>query len=317
VLRRHLPFGASLQRGETERELYFLNSIFLVSNKNFYPMKKLHILFVLLAVFCSACEEIAPVVTGSMGNMPPPNVDDQERQVLIEEFTGVKCVNCPAGSAAIEDLLAVHGHRLVAVSIHESQNFSVPLPQSNDDYRTPEGTAIYNYLGPPEGFPSAVVDRKQFSGEPSLQVGAGKWAGYIGQQLALPPKVKIAVEKEYDATTRLLKADITLLVQETITDPDVRLSVMITESGIVDAQETPDGLVEDYVHKHMLRDMMTNYDGEPITESLAANAVISKSFQMNLPDKWVAEKCKIVAFVSLASPTKEVLQAIEAEIVDP
>ncbi len=280
-------------------------------------MKKIYFLVILIAAFMSACEEIPPVVTGSMGTMPPPNVDDQERQVLIEEFTGVKCVNCPAGSATIEDLLTIHGHRLVAVSIHESQNFSVPLPQSDDDYRTTEGTAIYNYLGPPEGFPSAVVDRKQFSGELGLQVGSGKWAGYIGQQLAVPPKVKIAIEKEYDATTRLLKAEITLLVQETITDPDVRLSVMITESGIVDAQDTPGGIVEDYVHKHMLRDMMTNYDGEPITETLAADAVISKSFELTLPDKWVAENCKIIAFVSLAGTTKEVLQANEAEVVDP
>ncbi|MCB0521470.1 MAG: Omp28 family outer membrane lipoprotein [Lewinellaceae bacterium] len=280
-------------------------------------MKKFILPILLVVSIFSACDEIPPVVTGSMGIMEPPDVEDQQRQVLIEEFTGVRCVNCPAGSAAIEDLLNAHGPRLVAVSIHESQNFSVPLPQNDEDFRTPEGTAIYNFVGPPEGFPSAVVDRKKFPGETGLQVGSPKWAGYIAQELAIPPKVKIAIEKEYDSSTRNLKATITLLVQENITDPDVRLSVMITESGIVDAQETPNGLEENYTHKHMLRGMMTNYDGSPVTVTLTAGTTVSKSFNMDLSDKWVAENCKIVAFVNLAGATKEVLQVNEAYVIDP
>ena len=81
-------------------------------------MKK-HILLLAAAIFAlTACDEVPPKVTGSMGGgVIESPVEDQLRQVIIEEFTGVRCVNCPAGSSAIQDLLAIHGERLVAVSM--------------------------------------------------------------------------------------------------------------------------------------------------------------------------------------------------------
>src|ERR1700741_1300369 len=91
----------------------------------------------------------------------PPELGD--RKVLIEEFTGVRCVNCPDGSAEIENLLSLYGGNLVAVSIH-SGFFSDPYPDNLYDFRTPEGDQLLNYLGQPLGYPTAVIDRKLFNG---------------------------------------------------------------------------------------------------------------------------------------------------------
>lgn len=276
-------------------------------------------IFYFLAIFLfSACEEIAPVVTGSTGQVDPgPDLGNQKRQVLIEEFTGVKCVNCPAGSQEIEVLLSIHQSRLIAVSIHAGE-FAPPYQSSNYDFRTSEGEQILSYLGEPFGYPTAVINRQLFDGQFDLQLGKGEWAGYIQQEMDVDPKVRIGLEPDFNAASRNLELKVTLLVDETITEPDVRLSIMITESDIQDLQLTP-GSSEpkaDYIHKHVLRDMMSKYDGEPLTETLTEGAEITKTFNFTLPDTWKEENCEVIAFVSLAGATKDVLQAHKVHVIE-
>lgn len=264
----------------------------------------------------AACSEIAPTVTGAMGNTGPgPDLTNQRRQVLIEEFTGVRCVNCPAGSAAIEDLLAVYGPQLVAVSIHAGE-FAPPYSDSKYDFRTPEGDQLLSYLGEPFGYPTAVINRRLFDGEFDLQLGQSQWAGYIQQELQDSPKVKINIAKSFQPVSRQLNVDITLLAVEDISAPDLRLSIMLTESGIHDMQLTPAGKQADYEHKHVLRDMLTPYDGSPVTTPLSAGQQRTFSFSMTLPQEWNENKCEIVAFVSLASDRKDVLQAHKTPVVN-
>jgi hypothetical protein len=279
-------------------------------------MKK-HFLFLFAAAMLfSACDEVSPIVTGSMGdNTGGGPVEDQLRQVLIEEFTGVRCVQCPGGAIAIEELLGIHAEQLVAVSIHAG-DFSFPYNDSQYDFRTNEGNQIINYLEKPAGYPSAVVNRKKFEGQFNLQLNQGDWAGSIASELAVAPKVRINIEPDYDPASRQLIANVALFVDEAITDPDVHLSIMITESGIVDKQITPAGINTAYVHKHALRGMLTNWDGDPITESLTPGAEIEKQYTFTLPEAWVPENCEIVAFVSLAGTTKDVLQAHQVHLVE-
>ncbi len=280
-------------------------------------MKQVLFSLVIGAFLLSACEEVPPVINPIMGGNPDDSssVENQQRQVLIEEFTGVRCVNCPAGTQAIQSLLGIHGERLVAVSIHAGF-FSPPYTQSLYDFRTPQGNSILSYVGEPLGFPTAVVNRKLFSGEQDLQLGQSQWAGFISEELAVAPSVKIAITPEFNDVTRVLKADIDLFIEENITESDVRLSVLITENGIVDYQLTPEGLKADYVHLHVLRGMMTNYDGNPLTEPLVDGAEISRSYTLTLPDGWVADNCHVVAFVHLGGGSKEVLQAHEVGITE-
>lgn len=281
-------------------------------------MKK-HILLLAAAIFfLSACDEIEPTVTGSMGGeVIESPVEDQLRQVIIEEFTGVRCVQCPAGSAFIQDLLAQHGERLIAVSIHAG-SFSFPYSDSQFDFRTEEGNQLISYLNEPFGYPSASVNRKLFPGQFDLQLGQGDWAGYIASELAIAPKLRINIEPDFNAANRELTAKVTLFVDEAITDPDVRLSLMITESNIADLQLTPASSTPqvDYKHKHALRGMLTNYDGQPITESLSAGAKIEKTFSFTMPAEWKEDECEIVAIVSLNGASKEVLQAHQVHVVE-
>lgn len=278
--------------------------------------RHLFILFIGAALLSASCYEIPPVINPYDGEPVDTsiNIEDQERQVLIEEFTGVRCVQCPAGSAEIETLLAIHGERLVAVSIHAG-DFSPPFPQSLFDFRTPEGDGLINLLGPPISYPSAVVDRRLFEGENDLILGRNDWAGFIEQEKAVPPRVKIGLKATFNETNRNLDLEVKLYPQELISDPDVRISVMLTESKITDYQDTPNGKIADYLHKHVLRDMLTSYLGDVISETLAPGAVVTKNYSFTVPSGWKEEDMKAVAFVHLEGAVKDVLQAAETSVV--
>lgn len=267
----------------------------------------------------SGCTEIPPVVNPIMeqGECPTAaasTVASQQRNVLIEEFTGVRCVNCPAGAQAIEALIAQHGSRLVAISLHAGF-FSPPYPESQYDFRTPAGTQILSLLGEPFGYPTAVVNRRKFPGEFDLQLGQSQWPGFVAQELNEPPKVKLAVNSNFNSVTREVTADITVFVEQTLTDPDVRINVAVVEDNVTDYQLTPAGKQSDYVHKHILRGMLTNADGNLLQEELTAGSRFCKRYVGAIPNEWKAGDCKLVAFVSLGGASKDVLQVVQVKMV--
>ena len=65
-----------------------------------------------------------------------------------------------------------------------------------------------------------------------------------------------------------------------------------------------------------IKDMMTAFDGNLLSESLTQGAVIERDFNTILPEDYVAENCSIVAFVNLGGETKEVLQANKVKVVE-
>lgn len=269
--------------------------------------------FVLLAF---SCDEIPPILNPSDGtgseNVP---VENQTRQVLVEEFTGVHCVNCPAGSQAIENLLDIHGHNLVAVSIHAGF-FAVPYPESQEDLATSTGAAIQSLLNEPLGYPTAVINRVHFDGEDSRQTGQSSWAGYVAQELLNPPQIKIDLQPTYNEATRELTLDVDLYIEENITAEDVRLSIYLTENNIIDVQLTPDSVQVDYVHKHVFRDAISASSGDLLTESLTENSVVSRSYTYTLDNNWVPAECHVIGFVHLGGSTLDVFQAHEVAVIE-
>ncbi len=279
-------------------------------------MKK--VLFLLLPLCFAACEEIPPVISPVEESTDCALADaalvaGQQRNVLIEEFTGVRCVNCPAGAEAIDNLLAIHGERLVAISIHAGF-FSQPYPDGFD-FRTEDGNLLLAFLGEPLGYPTAVVDRSLFAGEDDLQLGQSQWSGFVEQSLNQPLLARLYVAPAFDPATRELDVDVSIFIESAIEAEEVHLTVALVEDGVVDKQLTPAGEQDDYVHKHVLRDIITSFDGNLLTEELSPGLELCKSYGAVLPEEWAANNCKVVAFLSEGGAQKDVLQVVETKVL--
>ncbi|NJK83649.1 MAG: Omp28-related outer membrane protein [Saprospiraceae bacterium] len=249
-----------------------------------------------------ACSENEPII-------PPLGPQELgERNVIIEEFTGVRCPNCPDGAAEIENLKVRFGKNLIAVSIHSSGNFAIPLPQSAYDFRTDAGDDLLELLGRPLGYPAAVVNRTPPQNSMRLQQGQTAWAGLIQRALEEAPSMALNVTGQYNDANRLLKVNVNVLANRSVNRP-VNLSVMLLENKVVDAQLDFNGLIEDYEHNHVLRFMLTPSGGLSLGDNLTLGQFIERNFEFTIPLTWVATNCEIVAFAHFVGEDKAVLQA--------
>ncbi len=271
---------------------------------------------VLTLVACTENKPIIPCLSCDGSTVIPPNPEIIVKKVLMEEFTGVRCVNCPQAKLEIDNLQSenLFGENFIAVSYHAGF-FSRPYNQSKNDYRTEQGDVIIEFLDQPIGFPSGVINRKLFSGEADLQIEAfATWGGFVGQELEEAAIMSLDLETTYNTTNRILNVSVGITPTQNISD-DLNLSILITEDDIVDVQLTPDGIVDEYAQTHVFRTMITNTLGDPISDALVANQSNSDIYSFTLPNEWVAKNCKVVAFVHHATAQKEVLQVEEVAII--
>ncbi|MEO0338456.1 MAG: Omp28 family outer membrane lipoprotein [Bacteroidota bacterium] len=271
------------------------------------------LLLLTLCLLAQACTEIPPVIN-PIGNVEPIDTDEVVRKVLIEEFTGVRCVNCPAGTAEVLTLKEAYGERLVAVALHAGI-FANPYSDSQEAFEIAETRNLLTYLGSPLGYPTAVVNRQLFPDERDLQLTKSLWAPFIQQASEDLARVKIDLSVNYDSADRSVQVNINATALEDILESPVSLSVMVVEDNVQDVQLTPDGKKSDYNHRHNLRDMLTAFNGNPLEAPIIANSSLLRNYFYTLPEVWVAENCSIVAFVHFDGEMREVLQVEEVKLL--
>jgi len=272
-------------------------------------------LFAIVLIF-TACHEIVPPITPIGGGGTGPD-DEQPRRVLIEEFTGVQCVQCPEGAEEIETLIGIHGDRLIAVGIHAG-HFAIPYPQSNHDFRTQDAFAIFQMLGPVGFYPSAVINRKRFAGENNLVLNKEKWAGYIAQEMMEPSLLGIDINPGWSIGNREISVEVKSNFYQNYTG-ELLLTVLLLEHNIVDAQLTPQTSSQNpdlgYVHKHVLRKALTNPGGNQIGTGFERGQELTRYFTHSIPQTWNENNISIVAFVSKGGGELETLQVNEAYLI--
>ena len=280
-----------------------------LSNKLYHHMIHRLILLVLSLAVLISCEEQKKVIV--------PFIPSGDRVILLEEFTGKGCTNCPKGSREIENLLTLFPDNLVAVSIHAGF-FANPsfFPLGVYDLRAPQSQELFDLLGPNLGYPAGVINRTPVNG--NMQISANQWASAISAQLAIPPAIELSLTKEYNLDTRELIVTVSGIAKQPVAG-DIRLSVMLTESGIIDAQDDFEagGIVPDYNHKHVLRTMMTPATGAPMLSSITTGQTFTQTFTIILDPAWNPGNMEIVAFVSNVQGTSfPVLQASSLHVTD-
>lgn len=277
-----------------------------------------NILFIILAViFLQACEE-KPVT------IPEFQEIETGKVVLIEELTGVSCPNCPTGSKTVEAIADKYNDNIIVVGIH-GDFLSEPITkegyESKYDLRTDAGKFLEGYLAPWISKPCAYFNRVKKESDDFFgnSAGGGEWFSRAEEELNRDQVIGLNLTPEYDQDSRKLKLKV-------IVDPlvdlqgDYYVSVMITENNIIDSQKDADKIKTDYHHKHVLRDMITAYEGDPVGTSFSEDVNVELNFEYTLPESnggiWKPKDVSAVVFISdLTGSSKEILQAAEVHIV--
>ncbi|NPA34053.1 MAG: Omp28-related outer membrane protein [Chlorobi bacterium] len=208
------------------------------------------------------------------------NPQIEAKRVLIEEFTGVQCSNCPDGHELIDSLKHALGNRIVVVSYHTGI-FANPLPESKYDFKTQEGTELQNLLAPSTGYPALIVDRVDFGQDGNLvEDNLSVIPSLVNQQLQNIAIADITLSAEAVSTDSFL-ITVEVVFAQSITK-DVYLSVAIVQDSVIDPQVTPSGTIQDYVHRWIFRDMITSVRGDLLFSSPELGRFIRKTFATSI-----------------------------------
>lgn len=237
-------------------------------------MKKLLILFALLPLL-AACDNIDEDHRFiDMGDVTV------ERNVLLEEFTGQRCTNCPQAHAIIEQLQEQYGDNLIVVSIHAG-SFGIKAPvglmqQEGDTYASRWDITTY---------PAGVVDRS--GGQTTMD----QWAGVIRNDLEKPTDLNLSLEANVSDDGKSIDVYTTMASTESLTGS---LQLWVVENGIVASQIDGDTVIRDYVHNNVFRACVNGLWGEEI--ALPANEVKYASNSVEIQSVWDIDNIYIVGF---------------------
>lgn len=204
------------------------------------------------------------------------------KNVLLEDFTGQRCSNCPTGTEVIEQLQEIYGERLIAVGIHGGplgfKGTATVLGLATD-----VGDEYYSHWQL-EYQPVGLVDRHG-------AVNYTEWAKAVRDEMALTSDVKMEVQAIFDGS----KIDITVM-EEAYNDYTGMLQVWLLEDGITAIQTMPDGTNNrNYVHNHVLRTPVNGDWGKAITIGKGEQDL--QNYQQAVDEAWNAANLSVVAFV--------------------
>lgn len=235
-----------------------------------------YLLLVLLTYSCSQISESERFIA-----VEPATV---KRAVLIEEFTGQRCVNCPNAATEIARIQQSYGENVIAVAIH-----SGPLAIFSRDQvtglRTELGDTYYNYWGVEEE-PSALINRK------GGVVRLNQWQAMIHDQLQLQTPLSLKVVCQNRTTDGI---GIQVSVHSSAPYRG-KLQLWLTEDQVVAPQLMPDGTMNaEYVHQHVLRTAVNGDWGDDIEleagETKDVHFEVTPSLDLNIA------QVSVVAFV--------------------
>lgn len=288
-------------------------------------MMKKYILLTAISVgtlwMVNSCKEIGPDINlgGNKNVLSDTTYVDpvipaaQPKNVVLEEFTGVRCTNCPQGHQIIYDLKAQYPGRVISLSCHPFTSLTAPYSYSVQDLRTQKAQDLFAFLGNAGNLPIGSIDRKLFSGQSALLVDKQNWSNFTTQQISLSPPVNIDLQRLYDSVSRELTVIATVVYTQPVTQ-DNRLTIALTESKIVTAQL--DGTVHDtfYTHNDVLRDFITGTQGDVLDADLVAGRTFKRIYKRTLEPKWKAENMHIAAYVHEHINAKQIYQGREIDV---
>lgn len=221
-----------------------------------------------------------------------------ERNVLVEEFTGQKCLNCPAAGVALKDIQSKYNEgNVVVVAIHGG-----PLALKSSDHIVGLRTDLsdqYYKLWKVSGVPCAVINRN------SGVLRRNAWAAKIYEDLQQKSSIKIATKAQRVANSN----DITISTTINNTGEAVKghLQLWLVENNITAIQQLPNNDVQhNYVHNHVLRDAINGSMGEEV--SLNSNTPQTFEHRYSAKANIDLNNCHIVAFLYNDSGVLQVVQ---------
>lgn len=226
---------------------------------------------------------VALTIVMSVNAQQYVSTEPANRNLLIEEFTGRNCPNCPAGHIISNEIIHDNPGRAWSVGIHSGYFAVTTYPNFNTDISAVL-TDPYDDVQGGLGYPAAVLNR---STEQAL--GRGQWRTEASAQLQIAAECNVGGHVVINPITRTAIITTEVYYTANSTESTNYLTILMVQDSIVGQQAyantNPDQYLGDemYCHMHVLRDVVTADWGDEIAPT-TAGSLLTKTYEYNIPD---------------------------------
>lgn len=300
-------------------------------------MKKIFLFSFFISIIFTSCDFVGnpyPEVNANLGDTATcpslsfPTVTTHIKKILIEDYTGHTCGNCPRAADTLASIDALYPGQIVGLAVHVG-SFATPSPGYAGspataflaDYRTSVGDQYDATFGASAfGLPAGMFNRKDFAISDHIKFYTG-WKAYAASIASEPSVVDLQIAVDFDLATRKICCAVKDSFLTTISDT-LKMVVLLTQDSIIDWQDNVGVITSTYVHRHMLRDAITPggaWGESLISGSIPVGTTHIKKFAYTIPADYKGipcdvEQCHIIAFIYRTS-NYEIIQVEEVELI--
>lgn len=221
---------------------------------------------------------VLPLFSQTIVSTTPEN-----KNVILEEFTGVNCSFCPQGHAIANSIKNANPDDVFLINIHAG-GFATPGP-GQPDFRTEEGASIDAQAGV-TGYPAGTVNRNVFPGlsqsAGGTAMGRGNWANASGQILGQSSYVNVAVEADINTDTNIITVHVEAYYTGNSPVATNKLNVALLQNNTLGPQ-AGGNMGNSYVHMHRLVKMLTGTWGIDVTNT-TQGSFVEETFTYFIPE---------------------------------
>ena len=208
------------------------------------------------------------------------STEPANRNVILEEFTGRGCGYCTDGHRIANQIMAANPGRVWAINIHAGGYAQSSYP----NMITTDGNTIHGGFSI-SGYPTGVVNRTTAAG-----IDRGQWTGQANTQLNQAAECNVAGIARINPETRLATITVEVYYTGNSSVSENYLTVAMLQDSILGSQSDygnynpTQWLNGQYVHMHILRDVITpSAWGEAISPT-TAGTLITKTYEYQIPE---------------------------------
>ncbi len=189
------------------------------------------------------------VVTGEVKNL----AFEPYKRIVLEEYAGSECSNCPQGIVAIDNIKTLYPGQLIPITLRTYQGDRLGTGMS----------AYSQFLGMEQvGAPSARINRGdilfpmisvsgdyRFSGVGIVNELTGKderlWLDCFREEISQPAESEINFTTSYDESTKKVNVECTVRSALNMTDANMNIFAVIIENGLETYQSNGFSSIDD------------------------------------------------------------------------
>lgn len=270
--------------------------------------------FALVMFILSSCDKVTPpdgslfYINDTVSASDNDTQNVTEKKVVIIDFTGIRCVNCPRAHEVLHQLENIYPDKIIPIAIHGTL-LAYPTGDYHVDLRTDQGNEIISEFGI-NAIPIGLVDyfdKNYLSSEAT-------WSDDVTTSIQETPTIGIEIENTYNNADNSVEVLVNLTSLSNFGE-SLSLMVYLVEDSIITRQATnvSPGYIEEYEQMNVFRTAVSNLWGDVVFSGGATeNQTEAVTFNISLDNTWNANNCKTVAFI--CNNTNKVLNANSAKV---